>query len=421
MMADEIIHKSGASDSKHNKRRSKKRRSEGKHPQTTEKRIKMEIDDSQEIQQNKTADDCLPDHDALLLSQLHSGFNVKAEEPEENLELLHKILMKYNSIPGGFKPMYDELRAHGLSLETGPWKPYEVHQLQLNWDFYKASHSEIQTPEKLLFPYNYPDEFKELKKLSKETHLNSILSYRIKRPVRQSVKKAEALLLDWKGGKYSKDEMKMLDQMKYDGKKWVEMSAVLNRNSQTIRSVFTKCDKNFTRGSWTKKEDKLLLKVMESYKCYDELKGRHYYSWQQISKIINRSDANCKKRHTNVLSWKQTHDAEHRPRFSTQDNILLLELVCDECVQSESEIDWPKLMQSFHNVPNEAFLQSKWQQLKMKVPMYQIKSLDDVTDHLIQHEMPKLEAKLQRKIARAEQRARDRETSQASETETKQE
>ena len=217
-------------------------------------------------------------------------------------DLVFSILRNYGYSwkEGAYSKLIKELKSKGLQLSRGKWTEKELCQLNENWERYKAKCP--VDPVKVLCPHKHPSERRELRRISKNTCMLSELVFNVKRVYSQTLKKAQILYGDYKWGKFSKEEKTQIVNMRHMGHKWTTISAHTNRFQGELRTLYRNMKLGVNKGTWTKKEDKNLLRIMEMCKTYHPLREEMYYPWETIATLMgSRNAGQCQKR--NVCSF----------------------------------------------------------------------------------------------------------------------
>jgi len=182
-------------------------------------------------------------------------------------------------------------------------------------------------------------------------------------------------------GKFTQAETDKLLKLKaLHGHDWKKISEKLGRNPISVKDharVALAVPKRKI-GSWSTEEEQALTEMVHN--AMGTAIGTNVDSgvpWKAIAtKLKSRTEKQCRQKWNGELNWKQRcPPADHK--WTTDDNIKLMEGVHMLGCESESEINWNRLAREYNGkIRSGRFLQAKWTHFKKQVPDQGILSLD---------------------------------------------
>lgn len=100
-------------------------------------------------------------------------------------------------------------------------------------------------------------------------------------------------------------------------------------------------------------------------------------SWQRVARLVKtRNSVQCRNKWLYTIFGGQ--NSEQEQKWTTQQDLELLNKLCEESVEDEEEVDWSALSHSWHSIRSSHHLRTKWTCLRRRVPGYEFKSFEGV-------------------------------------------
>ncbi|NXG25221.1 TTF1 factor, partial [Grallaria varia] len=310
-------------------------------------------------------------------------------------------------------------KKQGIAVKFGRFTQKENNQIRKNVDEF-LSITGIDSAEKLLFTWRYPDERESINRLKVEHQFCEKISEGIPRPWRLIYYRARKMFdpNNYKG-RYTEEEKEQLKKYHaMHGNNWKKISELMSRSNLSVAMKFSEIKSAINYGPWAREEvQKLKLAVkevmwrkleMEDARSpssveqsnedlwVDREKLCQQLPWTEIeTKVGSRYWRQCKQKWTSILAKKMSKVQHlHKGTKSLQDKITLIKRLYEMKVEDVNEVNWEVLSDAIGDVPN-AIVQGLFYRLKVScVPFWQTKTFSEIIDFLFEYKLPEFEEKL---------------------------
>ncbi|XP_054249353.1 transcription termination factor 1 [Indicator indicator] len=326
------------------------------------------------------------------------------------------------SMAGRDLARFKEFKKQGVAVKFGRFSQKENSQLQKNIEEF-LSLTGIDSAEKLLFSYRYPEDREAIQRLKAEYQFCEKLSEGIPRPWRLIYYRARKMF-DPKNykGKYSNEEKEMLKryQAMY-GNDWKKISAMMSRSNISIARKYSEIKSDINHGAWSKEEtQKLINAVEEVIKKRIEKEEATFLSssvdssrdlsiereklyqnlpWAEIeTQVGTRYWKQCKQKWLTILRIRMNKGKRLcRGKEGLQAKINLIKRLYELKVEDANDVNWEEVCNAVGDVPR-SYVQAKFYKLKVScVPFWQRKTFSEIIDYLYEHQLPEFEEELKKK------------------------
>ncbi|XP_078605768.1 uncharacterized protein LOC144878724 isoform X2 [Branchiostoma floridae x Branchiostoma japonicum] len=274
------------------------------------------------------------------------------------------------------------LREKGVTIKFGHFSRQEIAILKKNMESFCEIHG-VEEPRTLLYPNQY-EERKTLKKLIHEAGLFRHLAQGLDRPLWNVYTRARYMYSNAEvTGKWTPKEHKKLMQLyEQHGPRWALISKSLGRFEDNIKQRFRHTRRK-SMGRWSAKESRLLIQAVQAVTGKQDVTNiTSGISWQACSDFMNnvRNGRQCHNHWLYLVNW--FFFQQGGPLLSPQQDIQLIDEIYKSEAEVESDIDWKALAGKFSWVKHQGHLRRRWHRLKLKVPDWNRKDMDEILDYL---------------------------------------
>ncbi|NXN15899.1 TTF1 factor, partial [Indicator maculatus] len=303
------------------------------------------------------------------------------------------------SMAGRDLARFKEFKKQGVAVKFGRFSQKENSQLQKNIEEF-LSLTGIDSAEKLLFSYRYPEDRETIQRLKAEYQFCEKLSEGIPRPWRLIYYRARKIFdpNNYKG-KYSNEEKEMLKryQAMY-GNDWKKISVMMSRSNISIARKYSEIKSDINHGAWSEEEtQKLINAVEEVIKKRIEKEEATFLSssedssrdlsiereklyqnlpWAEIeTQVGTRYWKQCKQKWLTVLRTRMNKGKRlYRGKEGLQAKINLIKRLYELKVEDANDVNWAEVCNAVGDVPS-SYVQAKFYKLKVScVPFWQKKT-----------------------------------------------
>ncbi|NXA05783.1 TTF1 factor, partial [Sapayoa aenigma] len=314
---------------------------------------------------------------------------------------------------------FKQFKKQGIAVKFGRFTQKENNQIRKNVEDF-LSITGIDSAEKLLFTWRYPEDKETIHRLKAEHHFCEKISEGIPRPWRLIYYRARKIFdpNNYKG-RYTKEEKEKLKKYHtMHGNDWKKISELMSRSSLSVAMKFSEIKSAINYGPWTNEEiQKLKSAVKEVLKRKLEREGAGSVSsveqsgqdlwvdreklcqqlpWTEIeTRVGSRYWRQCKQKWHSILTKKMSKGQQlHKGIKELEDKIALIKRLNETNVEDANEVNWEELSNALGGVPR-TYVQAKFYRLKLYcVPFWQKKTFPEIIDFLVEHKLPEFEEKL---------------------------
>ncbi|XP_006029873.1 transcription termination factor 1 isoform X2 [Alligator sinensis] len=294
---------------------------------------------------------------------------------------------------------FKKFKNKGVAVKFGRFSKKENNRIQKNVEDF-LSLTGLESAEKLLFTYRFPEEKQSITKLKVTYGFCEKLAKGIPRPWRLIYARARKMFdpSNYRG-RYSEDEKEQLKRYHaIHGNNWKKISGLMNRSNLSVALKCSQMKAQINAGPWSKEEterlikaveeiiqeramkedsDSLLLENSEETLSVEREKLYKNLPWIEIqTKVGTRHWRQCKSRWLSVLTKKMSNG----------------EAVCHGTKGLRAKISLIE-----RDVP-EAYVQGTFSRLKATyVPFWHTKTFPEIIDYLYDETIPLLQRKLEKK------------------------
>ncbi|XP_067868437.1 transcription termination factor 1-like isoform X2 [Heterodontus francisci] len=318
-------------------------------------------------------------------------------------------------------PRFQRFREEGVPIRRGRFTKEENQQLQKNlrelleltgiqneWEFFHV-------PESF-------DEMMRIKRLKMNNLFCCRLAEGIPRPWKCVYQRAKKMYDPNRcKGRYTEEELEKLKRLQIvHGNHWKQIAKLMDRSDVSVIGRAKTIKNSLNIGSWTKKEERKLMKIMEEVMknkiqeasrdlmttasntnmLVSILREKLYKGipWFAIAdQMEHRNWMQCRQKWMNILTTKMSGGVKPFGFNNYQSKINLIKRLYLLSVDDVGDVDWEDLCSAVGDVP-PIFIQRMFYKLKTRyVPDWSRKSFGGIVDFLYDQILPKLEAVLQKK------------------------
>ncbi|NXP21281.1 TTF1 factor, partial [Scytalopus superciliaris] len=314
---------------------------------------------------------------------------------------------------------FKEFKKQGIAVKFGRFTQKENKQIERNVDEFLAI-TGIDSAEKLLFTWRYPEERETITRLKAEHQFCEKISEGIPRPWRLIYYRARKMFdpNNYKGRYTEEEKEKLKKYHSMHGNNWKKISELMSRSNLSVAMKYSEIKSPINYGPWTREENqKLRLAVKEvmrrkleledaSSLCSPEQSNGDLWvdreklcqrlPWTEIeTKVGTRFWRQCKQRWSSILAKRMSKGQQlQKGTKSLQNKITLIKRLYETKVEDVSEVNWEDLSDAVGDVP-KAILQGLFYRLKVScVPFWQKKTFCEIIDFLFEYKLPQFEEKL---------------------------
>ncbi|XP_068067289.1 transcription termination factor 1 [Anomalospiza imberbis] len=314
---------------------------------------------------------------------------------------------------------FKEFKKQGMAIKFGRFTQKENKQIRKNVEEFLAL-TGIDSAEKLLFTWRYPEDKCTIHRLKTEHHFCEKISEGIPRPWRLIYYRARKMFdpNNYKG-RYTTEEKEQLKKYQaLHGNDWKKISELMSRSNLSVAMKFSEIKSAINYGPWTKEETQRLMSAVkdvmrrklrpENPSSLSSLEQSNTDLWidrEQLlqplpwteieTKVGSRYWRQCKQKWNSILIKKLTRGKQLcKGTNGLQTKITLIKRLYETKAEDVNEVNWDELSNVTGNIPR-SYLQSKFYRLKVSfVPFWKIKSFSEIIDYLYEKKLPELEEQL---------------------------
>ncbi|KFV64121.1 Transcription termination factor 1, partial [Dryobates pubescens] len=313
---------------------------------------------------------------------------------------------------------FKEFKKQGIAVKFGRFTQKENDQLQKNIEEF-LSISGIESAEKLLFTYRYPEDREAIQRLKAEHQFCEKISEGIPRPWRLIYYRARKIFdpNNYKG-KYSKEEKETLKRYQaMHGNDWKKISEMMSRSNISLARKYSEIKSDINNGPWSKEETQKLVNAVEEVikkriekeeanlsssedSCRDlSIEREKLYQnlpWTEIETHVGtRYWRQCKQKWLTILRMRMNKGKRlYRGKEGLQAKINLIKRLHELEVEDPNDVNWAEICNAVGDVPS-SYVQAKFYKLKVScVPFWQKKTFSEIVDYLYEHKLPEFEEEL---------------------------
>ncbi|XP_009894570.2 transcription termination factor 1 [Dryobates pubescens] len=316
---------------------------------------------------------------------------------------------------------FKEFKKQGIAVKFGRFTQKENDQLQKNIEEF-LSISGIESAEKLLFTYRYPEDREAIQRLKAEHQFCEKISEGIPRPWRLIYYRARKIFdpNNYKG-KYSKEEKETLKRYQaMHGNDWKKISEMMSRSNISLARKYSEIKSDINNGPWSKEETQKLVNAVEEVikkriekeeanlsssedSCRDlSIEREKLYQnlpWTEIETHVGtRYWRQCKQKWLTILRMRMNKGKRlYRGKEGLQAKINLIKRLHELEVEDPNDVNWAEICNAVGDVPS-SYVQAKFYKLKVScVPFWQKKTFSEIVDYLYEHKLPEFEEELKKR------------------------
>ncbi|NXG51611.1 TTF1 factor, partial [Psilopogon haemacephalus] len=318
---------------------------------------------------------------------------------------------------------FKEFKKQGIAVRFGRFTQKENDQIQKNVEEF-LSLTGIDSAEKLLFSYKYPEERKTIQRLKTKHQFCEKISAGIPRPWRLIYYRARKIYdPNIRKGKYSnEEEKKLLRYQARHGNDWKTISAMMSRSTLSLGRKYSIIKSAVNNGHWSKKEiqklthavEEVIKKRIEEEEAEEEEnvlpssetssrdllieREKLYYNlpWTEIeTKVGTRNWRQCKQKWHTILRARMNKGKEViRGNEALQMKINLIKRLHEMQVEDINDVKWIEVCNAIGDFPS-SYLQDKFYKLKIScVPLWRRKTFSEIINYLYEKKLPEFEEQL---------------------------
>ncbi|XP_069328273.1 transcription termination factor 1 [Eulemur rufifrons] len=320
---------------------------------------------------------------------------------------------------------FREFKAQGVAIKFGRFSVKENKQLEKNMQEF-LSLTGIETADKLLNTYRYPEERSTITNLKRKYSFRWHLGKGIARPWKLIYCRAKKMFdVNNYKGRYSKEDTEKLKRYhSLHGNDWRKIGEMVARSRISVAVKFSQISTEGNHGVWRKTETQKLIKAVEevilknmSLEELNEMDSRlqetpeghlsivreklyKRISWIEVeAKVETRNWMQCKSKWMEILTKRMTNKENiYRGVNALQAKINIIERLYKVNIEDANEIDWEDLAKAIGDVP-PSYVQTKFYKLKATcVPFWQKKTFPEIIDYLYEISLPLFKEKLKKKM-----------------------
>ncbi|NXY83410.1 TTF1 factor, partial [Alcedo cyanopectus] len=293
---------------------------------------------------------------------------------------------------------FKEFKKQGIAVKFGRFSKKENEQIRKNVeDFLSATG--IDSAEKLLFTYRYPEDKGTIHRLKAKHLFCEKLSEGIPRPWRLIYYRARKMFdpNNYKGRYTDEEKEKLKKYHALHGNDWKKISEMMSRSNLSVAMKYSEIKSAVNYGPWSKEETRKLMNAVEevirkrlgteeedshslSEKSSEDLlvdreKLSEKLPWTEIeAKVGTRYWRQCKQKWNTVLINRLTKGQQlFRGTKGLQTKINLIKRLYEMDVEDPNDLNWEEFNNIIGDVP-KAYVQGKLYKLKVSVPFWQKKT-----------------------------------------------
>ncbi|XP_056314654.1 transcription termination factor 1 [Danio aesculapii] len=298
---------------------------------------------------------------------------------------------------------FKEFRKQGIQMRDGRFSTAENERLKLNVSNFLAL-TGVKDAVRLFFPCRYPKEATALRKLKKQHRFFERIADGIPRFCGDVYDRGAKVYDDrnYKGTFTKEEEKLLLKYYKRYGRNWQKISDKTRRNCRALEYRLSLIDKR--RGPWRSKEVQRLLRAVRDHilsvlksenpnqrkpKRVDRKILYKNLPWTRIGETVKtRCWISCKSKWMSILSARMSSGTTFKGRKAQEAKIKLIKAMYELQVEDAVDIPWEDLTAVSGDVlPSN--VQSRWHQLKVSyVPDWKNKCFADTVDFLYENVLP---------------------------------
>ncbi|NXH46125.1 TTF1 factor, partial [Dicaeum eximium] len=314
---------------------------------------------------------------------------------------------------------FKEFKKQGIAVKFGRFTQKENKQIQKNVEEF-LSLTGIDSAEKLLFTWRYPEDKDTIHRLKTEHHFCEKISEGIPRPWRLIYYRARKMFdpNNYKGRYTNEEKEKLKKYQALHGNDWKKISELMSRSNLSVAMKFSEIKSAVNYGPWTKEETQKLMNAVKDVMrrklrtenpsslssleqsntdlWIDREKLHQPLPWTEIeTKVGSRYWRQCKQKWNSILTSKMTRGHQlYRGTSGLRAKINLIKRLYETKAEDASEVNWDELSNAIGDVPR-AYVQQKFYKLKVSsVPLWKRKTFSEIIDYLYENKLPELEEKL---------------------------
>ncbi|XP_044295976.1 transcription termination factor 1 [Varanus komodoensis] len=308
---------------------------------------------------------------------------------------------------------FRKFKEQGIAVKFGPFSQKENDLLKRNIENF-LEESGIESAEKLLFSYRFPEEKAAINKLKSERLFGVKIAEGIPRPWRHVYYRARKMFDPQNySGKYTEEEKKKLKAYQaIHGNNWKKISQLMTRSSHSVAWKFSLIKDETNCGPWSREETNSLVRAVEealrskvkrSNSAREKVVSEQALTvtredlykgipWSQIeAKVQTRNWRQCKQRWLSIVTQRMSRGRTKSQGYENLHfKINLIERLYELKAEDSSEINWEELSDVIGNVP-PSYIQSRFYKMKVQyVPSWKKKDFPEIIDYLYKETLPKL-------------------------------